>query len=98
MAENSGQPDCSHWQAQVARLRAENDQLRRENERLRKQIERLRRALQRAQQACRYYLQKANETLSQRSGVPRGNWAYARGGHTVAAGLWSVLNSGDDGG
>ncbi len=81
-------------QGEVARLQAQVAQLQRENERLRRHIERLRRVIRMARAACLKWLEQTREILSQKSGVPRGMWAFARGAHQVAVQLLAILSSG----
>ena len=88
----AAQAQVAQLQAQLARLRSEVQRLQRENERLRRQLERLKEAIRRAIETCRFYLQKAGETLRHKSGIPRGQWAYAKGAYTVAARLVQILS------
>lgn len=86
MAEQGGScSQCAHLEHQVAQLRHENAELRR-------RVDRLERILSRARSACRNYLAQTGQVLASKSGVPRGIWAYARGGYAVAANLWGVLH------
>ena len=75
-------------QAQVARLQ-------RENEILRRTLDQIKRSLQVARAACVQYIAQARAVLGNKSGVPRGEWAYARGGNTVAVYLYAILSRGE---
>jgi predicted RNase H-like nuclease (RuvC/YqgF family) len=75
-----------------ARLEVENAVLRRQIELLRREIKALKRKLE----TIRRYAEKVRRTaaaiLSQRSGVPRGKWSYARGAEGVADGVLKLLH------
>ena len=95
MSNEQGDGGCGHLVAEVARLQAEVARLQRENERLRQRIARLVQILRQARQVCQYHLVRTGQVLAHRSGIPRGNWAYAKGGYTVAASVWAVLRQGE---
>ena len=94
-SEGGGCSNCASLQAQVNALQQQVVQLRRENEHLRQRIERLRQALQRARDVCQFYMQQTGAVLAHKSGIPRGQWAYAKGGYTVASRLWAILGQGE---
>ena len=91
-----GCSSCASLQAQVARLQAQVARLQRENERLRRHIERLRRVIRMARATCQKWIVQTREVLSQKSGMPRGLWAFARGAHEVARRLLGILNQGEE--
>jgi len=92
--ESGGCANCAAMEAQVSHLQQQVAHLEQENRHLRQRLERLQRHLDRARQACYSYLQQTGQVLSQSSGVPRPVWTYAKGGYTVAANLWAILNGG----
>ena len=49
------------------------------------------RAAHAARSACEVYLAQAREVLAQRSGVPRGTWAYWKGVGDVASRVAALL-------
>ena len=69
--------------------RAELERYQRKIERLEKQLRQLRQAIEKA---CNWYIQNAQLVLSQRSGVPRGRWAFWRGVYQVGVHVLALLN------
>jgi len=69
--------------------RAELERHQRKIDRLEKQLRQLRQAIK---QVCNWYIQSAQLVLSQRSGVPRGRWAFWRGVYQVAVRVLALLN------
>jgi hypothetical protein len=86
--------NCAHLQAQVDRFQAELAAAMREIERLRRKTERLQRVIRLAWAACQKWLAQTDEVLAQKSGVSRGEWAFARGAHEVAKRLLAILSMG----
>lgn len=80
-----------------AQLESELASARREIQTLRYKVRRMQRALELARAACRQYMAQAGAVLSQKSGVPKGQWVYARGAWEVAARLAAILSGGGEG-
>ena len=72
-------------------MEAELAAARREIARLQERVRRLEQVIQRVQAACQQARDEFGQVLAQKSGVPPGNWAYARGGYTVATRIQAML-------
>ena len=85
-----GCSNCAQLESKLAAAR-------REIERLQARIKRLQRVIQLARAACLQWIEQTREVLAQKNGVPRGQWAFAKGAYAVAVRLLAILSSGGDG-
>ena len=81
--------NCSQLESELATAK-------REIQTLRYKVRRMQRAIELARAACRQYMAQTQAVLSQKSGVPKGQWVYARGAWEVAARLAAILSSGGE--
>lgn len=89
--DGGGCSNCAAMAAQVAKLQAELAAARQEIQRLQERVQQLERVIRMARALCQGAKEEFGQVLSQRSGVKRGNWAYAKGGYTVACRILTAL-------
>ena len=90
MSENEC-PYCAEAESRCAKLERENDKLKRENEKLKRRIKKLEELLKRIREYCWGVVKRTDKILSQRSGISRGQWSFAKGARGVAEAILSYL-------
>lgn len=77
--------NCDMLRARIELLEAENRRLRRKIQKLQQVIKRLEEMFRQILRMCRDIMFRMNQDyLSEKSGVPRGTWAWARGMYQAA--------------
>lgn len=87
MTDNGGCSNCAAMASQLAAARQEIA-------RLQQRVQQLERVIQIARALCQQALAEYGPVVSQKSGVPFGRMAYAKGGYHVAARIWAALSGG----